>query len=245
MISIVIPTYNHAKHISHTLDELMCIMNTQRTSDAFDYEIIVVNDASQDHTTEVLKKYSKQYAQIHSLILAENVGQQNATLAGLRYAKYDYIFTYDDDLKYDPKSIFELKKHLDAGCDVVYGYISRPNQKPMRFWGTRFKEWFFYRFLGKPRNLCLTSYRGMRRFVVEYIIKDCVPNVYISARILQMNIHIKNHPVNPGEHNMYTRYSTKKLVQLMLQVIFNYTRFNKFSYKSKQNCQYIIKEIFE
>lgn len=245
MISVIVPTYNHAKHLSRTLDQLLYVFQSYQLKTTLHYEIIVVNDGSQDHTTQVIKTYANQFEEVRGIILQDNVGQQNATLAGLRYARYDYVFTFDDDLKYDPSSIFELKNHLDYGCDVVYGYLNQCTQSPLRYWGTQLKEWIFYCLLNKPKDLCLTSFRGMQRSIVDYVIKDEVPNVYISARILQITTHIEKVQVQPGEVNIQTRYSIKKLLFLVLHILRNYTYFATIFPSRKRHLHYVIKEIFE
>lgn len=93
MISVVIPLYNKEKQIAHTLQSVL-----RQTFQ--DFEIVIVNDGSTDHSVEEVKKV--QDARIR-LIHQQNAGVSAARNRGIREAKYDLIAFLDADDEWKPK----------------------------------------------------------------------------------------------------------------------------------------------
>jgi undecaprenyl-phosphate 4-deoxy-4-formamido-L-arabinose transferase len=85
------------------------------------FELILVNDASPDHSWQVITDLAKERAWVHGINLMRNVGQHNALLCGIRAAKYEVVATIDDDLQNPPGEIPKLLAKLAEGFDVVYG----------------------------------------------------------------------------------------------------------------------------
>lgn len=71
-ISVIIPAYNAEKYLTETLDSV--VFQTMPNSD---YEIIIVNDGSSDHTADILQKYKKSHSNI-TVINQENGGPASA-----------------------------------------------------------------------------------------------------------------------------------------------------------------------
>jgi undecaprenyl-phosphate 4-deoxy-4-formamido-L-arabinose transferase len=116
--SIVIPVFNAEPNlevlIARLADELIHI--------CVDFEVILVNDGSQDNSWQVISNLADQYTWVRGINLMRNYGQHCALLCGLRAASYDIIITMDDDLQHPPDQIQKLVDKLDEGYDVVYGY---------------------------------------------------------------------------------------------------------------------------
>ena len=70
-ISVIIPAYNAEKYLTETLDSV--VFQTMPNSD---YEIIIVNDGSSDHTADILQKYKKSHSNI-TVINQENLIKRN------------------------------------------------------------------------------------------------------------------------------------------------------------------------
>ncbi len=115
--SIVIPVYNSAESLPHLIDRLRITVPTF----ASDYEVILVNDSSPDHSWEVISKLAETYAWVRGINLMRNYGQHNALLCGIRQATYELVITMDDDLQHPPEEIPKLLTKLAEGYDVVYG----------------------------------------------------------------------------------------------------------------------------
>ena len=88
--------------------------------------IILIDDYSSDNSWEKIKSFSKKFNLIKGISLAENFGQHNALIAGMKYSSGKKIITMDDDLQHSPKSINDLLRELDKGFDVCYtSYLNR------------------------------------------------------------------------------------------------------------------------
>lgn len=115
--SVVIPVYNSEGSLGPLIENLVKVLQEITT----EYEIILVNDGSQDHSWQVIRALTSQYSSIRAFDLMRNYGQHNALLCGIRQAKNEVIITMDDDLQHPPEEIPKLLEELDERYDVVYG----------------------------------------------------------------------------------------------------------------------------
>ena len=92
--SIVVATYNSAKHINQFVYELLDIFRKKLS----EFEIILVNDASSDTTQKILEDLSRKNSQIQILELTKNSGQQIAFSAGIDNANGRVVILLDDDM---------------------------------------------------------------------------------------------------------------------------------------------------
>jgi len=240
MISIVVPVYNSKKTLIPLCKQIINVMKAIDQA----YEIILVNDGSQDNSGEIMNQLSETSTNITSIHLAHNYGQQNALLCGLRHSQGDYVVTIDDDLQYGPKDILKLLFKIQKGYDVVYGVPKDKAHSSLRNIGSRLKENMFRIFLNKPKHITLTSFRIMRRNLVNQIILDENSFVYLSAKTFQCTQNAANVKV---EHSCrlhgQSNYSYKKLIRLMLHIIIYYSDCPLFLPLRKKKPQYIIKEV--
>jgi glycosyltransferase involved in cell wall biosynthesis len=87
-----------------------------------DYEIIVVNDASPDHTAEVLADLQTRYPRLRVVTHEKNRDYGGALRSGFANASKELILYTDGDAQYDPREFKLLVKHLRDDVDVVQGY---------------------------------------------------------------------------------------------------------------------------
>lgn len=90
MVSVIIPSYNSEKYIGETL-ESVC---TQSYSD---FEVLVMNDCSQDRTAEIVEMYAGKDSRIHLINLPENKGVSHARNQGVEKASGEWIAFLDSD----------------------------------------------------------------------------------------------------------------------------------------------------
>jgi polyisoprenyl-phosphate glycosyltransferase len=114
-ISIVSPVYRAEKIVNNLVFE---IQKTMAIIDV-DYEIILVDDRSPDDSWERMKEISKNNSKVKSIRLSKNFGQHPAIMAGLTYAKGEWIVVMDCDLQDQPKEIVNLYKKAIEGFEVV------------------------------------------------------------------------------------------------------------------------------
>jgi putative flippase GtrA len=126
-LSIFFPAYNEEENIKHSVEAAL-VMAPQV---AEKYEIIVVNDASQDRTAEVVSDLAAIDPAVRLVSHDTNQGYGRAVKTGIQSARYDYIFFTDADCQFDLGEIRDLAAQVDEH-DVVIGYRKKRMDSPMR-----------------------------------------------------------------------------------------------------------------
>lgn len=131
--SVVIPVYNSEKSLAELTKRIVAVFNNI----TLDYELLFVDDFSQDGSWNVLKKLKHEHSDTIRLFrLARNFGQHNATICGFHQARGQFIITMDDDLQQAPEDIpLLIDKQRESGANVVYG-ISNKNHPLYRQLGS-------------------------------------------------------------------------------------------------------------
>jgi glycosyltransferase involved in cell wall biosynthesis len=117
-LSIIVPIYNEEESIEKLLERVL------EVGDQFDftYEIILVDDGSEDMTWEIIEQLKETTAQLRAIKLRRNYGQTSAMVAGFDHARGKIIVTLDGDLQNDPLDIPLLLEKIEQGYDIVSGW---------------------------------------------------------------------------------------------------------------------------
>ncbi|PWS26094.1 glycosyltransferase [Pedobacter yonginense] len=116
LVSIVIPAYNEADNIFVIAESIKKVFSTIH----YDYEIILVDDGSADHTLEKIKEYANTSENIFFLEFSKNFGHQLAVKAGMDHAYGDCVISMDCDMQHPPELIPEMLLKWEEGFEVVY-----------------------------------------------------------------------------------------------------------------------------
>ncbi len=119
------------------------------------YEIIFVDDGSDDSTGKLILEYSKKDHSIIGVLLSRNFGQDNAILAGLKVAEGQDIILMDGDLQDPPEVILDLIREKQKDYDVVYG-IKTDRKEGVMIKGMTsmfYQFMFFLSGIRMPRNV--------------------------------------------------------------------------------------------
>lgn len=118
-ISVILPVFNERENLRPLLLEIEeALVRTGKT-----YEIIAIDDGSDDGSTALLKELTESHAALRSVFFRKNSGQAAAFDAGFRNASGDVVVTMDADLQNDPKDIPALIEKLESGgYDLVTGW---------------------------------------------------------------------------------------------------------------------------
>jgi undecaprenyl-phosphate 4-deoxy-4-formamido-L-arabinose transferase len=117
-VSIVVPIYNEQDNIQLLYDRLHSVMQSTHKS----YELVLVNDGSQDNTEKVIHALHKKDPEHVKLInFNGNFGQHMAVMAGFEHSVGETMVTLDADLQNPPEEIPKLLALIDAGHDLVEG----------------------------------------------------------------------------------------------------------------------------
>ena len=117
-LSIIIPCFNEKKTIEKILAR---VDQSLKNYNILNYEILIVDDSSNDGTIEILKNLTKN-GKIKVYFHEVNLGKGAAIHTGLKYATGDITMIQDADLEYDPLDYEKLlRPFFEANADVVYG----------------------------------------------------------------------------------------------------------------------------
>jgi undecaprenyl-phosphate 4-deoxy-4-formamido-L-arabinose transferase len=123
-LSVVIPVYNEEAVLPALFARLYPALDALKQS----YEIVFVNDGSKDRSAALLRQQFQQRPEHTRVVLFHaNFGQHSAVMAGLAYARGEYVVTLDADLQNPPEEIGKLVAKLEEGYDYV-GTIRQQRQ---------------------------------------------------------------------------------------------------------------------
>src|SRR5947207_13132480 len=219
-LSLVIPVYNGSRTIGSLVDHIIKIFAS--TS----FEIVLVNDGSRDDSEKVCAQLAQKFPQLVTFVhLSRNFGEHSAVLAGFTQARGRYVAVLDDDSQNPPEEVVRMLDELKRkNYDVVYGHYIEKKHSWFRNLGSRFNDRIATLMLNKPKDLYLSSFKVMTRFLVNEIIKYRGPYPYTDGLIYRTTRKIGQIPV---EHRSNlsgpSRYTFKKLVGLWLNMFLNFS----------------------
>jgi glycosyltransferase involved in cell wall biosynthesis len=136
-LSVVIPVYNE----SSLIDELVKRVKKNVKLITEDFEIIIVDDGSQDNTWNMIENEAKSEKRIKAIKFSRNFGHHYAITAGLHKSDGEWVVVMDGDLQDRPEVIPDLYKKAQEGFDVVF--VSRQN-RPEKFYYRMAQKIFYY-----------------------------------------------------------------------------------------------------
>lgn len=164
--SVVVPVYNSAA----ILPELHRRLSVVLAGLCRNYEIIFVDDCGPQDCWPVLSALARGDARVKAIQLMRNSGQSNATLCGLAHAQGEFIVMMDDDLQHPPEQLPRLINALTPQVDVVMGVPRDKQHAGWRCWGSAVMHRINTVLLQLPRGLRFSSFRLLRRPVVEALL---------------------------------------------------------------------------
>jgi len=113
--TIVVPLYNEAENVENLINEIYSVFKVYKQ---IEYEIILVNDASNDNTPEILNSLEKKYQNLKTINNKKNVGQSFSLINGIKSSKFNTIVTLDGDCQNNPADIPKLLKKYNSDNDI-------------------------------------------------------------------------------------------------------------------------------
>jgi len=117
-ISVIVPMYYEEEVVLETYTRLTKVLQSLKE---YEYEIVFVDDGSQDKTLQILEKIALQNGNVKVISFSRNFGHQAAVTCGLKYVTGDAIVIIDADLQDPPELIPEMVKLWEQGNEVIYG----------------------------------------------------------------------------------------------------------------------------
>lgn len=163
-ISVVVPLYCEASNIDYLFERLEAVLDQLKCT----YEIICVDDGSDDDTVAGLRKHRQRNPRIKVIALSRNFGKELALTAGIDYAGGAAVVPIDADLQDPPELIGALVARWREGYDVVY---AKRRSRQGESWIKRATANSFYRVIGRMSKVPIPrdtgDFRLLDRRVVE------------------------------------------------------------------------------
>lgn len=222
-VSIIVPMYNESQMADLFFETLNSYLdNITRQKEHIGFEIIAVNDGSQDDTLEKLKIWNKKCNNIAVVSLSRNFGQEPAVFTGLEKASGDAVIVMDCDLQDPPEMIAKMIDKWEQGFEVVN--IRRVS----RISDTKFKRdtaGMYYNLLNRisykvkfPHNV--NNFRLIDRRVLDVILKMPEKNKFYRGLVpftgfKSYELDIERKKRRMGE----SKYNLKAMVRLAIDGI--------------------------
>jgi len=116
LLSVVSPALNEEAGLERLVQELWAVLPGL----ANDFELVVVDDGSDDGTLALLQRLHAGDSRVRYVSLSRNFGHQAAILAGLEHARGDVVVSMDADLQHPPELLHEMVDLWRSGYEVVY-----------------------------------------------------------------------------------------------------------------------------
>ena len=223
MLSIVIPVYNEEGLIDDLLDRTVSALEAFTS----DYEILIVDDGSKDHSLQYLLNRQNKNHKIKVLSLSKNFGHQAAFTAGLEHASGEIIGMMDGDLQDPPELFSEMyRKITEEDYDIISGTrTGRKGSSSRNFYTFLFH--LFFRNIAVIHNMKNTgNFSMMKREAVTALLsmKEKVrylPGLRSFIGFKQGSVEFVRDERSEGEPKM----SLSKLFILAADAIFAFSRF--------------------
>lgn len=227
-LSVVLPVYNEVENIPILFEELQQTLDNDIPDSHTPYEIIWVEDGSDDGTSRLIDELAADHSFVTAIHLGRNWGQSAALAAGFDIAAGDVVVPMDADLQNDPADIPALLAKLDEGYDCVSGYRKDRNDPLSKRIPSRIQT-TLAKLTGPDINDFGCTLKAYRADALKNIDLYGEGHRYIPAKLYDNGYSITELEVNhrPRERGE-SRYGVGRLVRGFSDLVFNYL-WNQYS----------------
>jgi glycosyltransferase involved in cell wall biosynthesis len=183
-ISIVIPVFNSKENLAELNRQIKDALHH------IAYELILVNDGSVDESWDVITELSRKDKNILAINLRKNFGQNNALMAGLKYASGKYVVVMDDDLQHSPYDILRLYAKCGEGYDICYAKFIEKKQVLWKNFGSLLNGVFARILFQKPKGVYMSPFKVIKGEVAKDILQYSGPFPYVDGLLLQVTRNV-------------------------------------------------------
>ena len=221
-ISVIIPVFNEEL----VLNEFYPRLKKEAESWGKSYELLFVDDGSTDHSLELICRWKKKDTNIRVVKLTRNFGQQAAVLAGFRQSRGDIVVQIDSDLQNPPEEIKRLLNSFTDEVDLVVTIPRKRRDNLLRSLGSKVLHYLAQKLFGNKFKLNLSSFRAMRRTVIDKIDQCQDRSRYMAVLMSWMavptvQVEVDHHLRKTGQ----TKYGLLPLLSLTWDLITGYSNF--------------------
>lgn len=192
-ISCVIPAHNEGGNLEKLVERLIPILESHETTK--DYEVVLVNDNSNDNTPEIIDLLAAENPRIKPIHRSKKPGFGNALKSGFKIASGDVIIPIMGDLSEDPKDVSKLAEKIEEGYDIAYGsrFVSGGSAEdypPLKKIANRIFNNIVRFLFGMPHRDVTNAFKAYKREVLEEI---GIENLEAEGFDLTLEIALKAH----------------------------------------------------
>ena len=217
MLSIVIPVHNEEHSILPLYDRLTAVLEGVHKP----YEIIFVDDASNDRSFELLANLVETDPRLTVVRLRRNFGQTAALSAGFHEAKGEVVIAMDGDLQHAPEDIPALLEKIDEGYDIASGWRKERVDNPItRKIPSRIANWLMAKASGIELRDFGTTFKAYRAEVLKDVnlygeLHRFIPALasFYGARVAE--VPIRNTPRASGD----SHYGIGRTFRVMFDIL--------------------------
>lgn len=219
--SVVIPLYNDAASLPALHRRVSAVMDSLGRA----YEIVYVDDGSQDGTFEALSAiHGRDPGHVRAIRLMRNFGQHPAVTAGFDHVAGEVIITLDSDLQNPPEEIPRLLAKLEEGYDVVTGWRQIRHDPWTRKLPSYFINWLIAATTGVKLHDYGCMLRVYRRQVVQLLNQCDESTRFITALTSWLGVNIAEVPVRHEAAGLRgSRYNYRRLIRMTLDLVTGYS----------------------
>ncbi|MEO0981174.1 MAG: glycosyltransferase family 2 protein [Pseudomonadota bacterium] len=213
-LSVVVPCFNEEENLKALLDRTRA---AAEASFGEDYEIVLVDDGSNDRTWPMIEEAAEASAQIIAIKLSRNHGHQIALTSGLALARGEVILVIDADLQDPPELLADMLATMRAeGADVVYG--KRKTRKG-ETWFKKASASLFYRLLARNAEIQLPldagDFRLMTRRVAQALVAMPEGDRFVRGMVSWIGLkQVAFEYTRDERHAGETKYPLRKMLRL-------------------------------
>lgn len=222
-ISLVVPMYNEEDVIGIFIEKIRSALDGIIPK----YEIVFINDGSNDSTWEIIRKYANEDDRIKGICLSRNFGKEAALSAGIDYAIGRSVIPIDCDLQDPPELIIDMYHKWKEGYQVV---LARRADRSSDSFFKRFTSKQFYRIIDKMSDIRIPhnvgDFRLLDRAVIEVLKKfpekkRFMKGLFASLGFKEYTLEYKR-PVRAAGK---TKWNYIKLCSLAIEGLVSFTTF--------------------
>jgi glycosyltransferase involved in cell wall biosynthesis len=226
-LSIVIPFYNEEDSIKPLHDAVTDAMSSLN----YTYELILVDDGSNDNTFNKMLESAKDDSRLKIVKLKKNYGQTTGLHAGFQNAIGKYIVTMDGDLQNDPSDIGNMMEKLGKGNDICLGWRQdRQDSTFSRLLPSKIANWLVRNVTGIPvkdNGCAIRSYKAetINKFPMYSEMHRLLPVINALTGASFTQIPVKHHARQFGS----SKYGLSRIYKVILDLIALKTVFSSFN----------------
>jgi len=217
MVSIVVPFYNEEGNVTELVSQVTRVMSQS----GYPYELILVNDGSNDLTWFYMQKAIEDFTHVSAIDLAGNYGQTIALRAGFEKSIGEIIVAMDGDLQHDPLYIPQFLQYIEKGYDMVGGAKAKRPDGKIKSNISNLAHKIICNITGVKLQYFGATFKVFRSYLLENSNMLGDAHRFLGALVARKGIRYIEIPIEIASRNSgSSKYKWNKVFFVLLDIIF-------------------------